>query len=208
MLKLRYPAPDDAEPLTVAIRESLPELNPWMGWATDAYDVERARTWIAAQVQHRNAGTAFEFLVTGPGGAILGACGINRISPPPLRLANLGYWIRTSVSARGFGPEALRQLVQWAFSHTDLDRLEIVVAVGNDRSRRVAEKVGARFEGVLRARLWTGGPQDALMHSVIRSDLGTVIDQGSVSRIADRGRRSGEGHDIPEVPGCDTTFGP
>lgn len=139
-----------------------------MEWATDAYDLDLARRWIEGQVQHRADGTAFEFLITDSSDEILGSCGINRISPPPLRLANLGYWVRSSASGKGIGPEAVRQVAQWAFGNTDLVRVEVVVAVGNNRSRRVAEKAGAQFEGVLRARLWTRGPQDALMHSLIR----------------------------------------
>lgn len=168
MIELRYPTPEDAEPLAAAVRESLVELEPWMEWASDAYDADLARAWIAAQAANRDAGSAFEFLITDSRGVILGACGINRITSPPLRIANLGYWVRTSATANGIGPEATRQVARWAFSNTKLIRLEIVVAVGNDRSRRVAEKVGAVYEGTLRARLWTRGPQDALMYSLIR----------------------------------------
>jgi RimJ/RimL family protein N-acetyltransferase len=168
MIDLRYPTLEDAEPLTVAVRESLAELEPWMEWASDAYDAELARTWIAAQTANRETGSAFEFLITDSSGAILGSCGINRISPPPLRHANLGYWVRSSAAGNGIGPEAARRVAEWTFTNTNVVRVEIVVAVGNDRSRRVAEKVGATYEGILRARLWTRGPQDALMYSLIR----------------------------------------
>jgi RimJ/RimL family protein N-acetyltransferase len=48
-------------------------------------------------------------------------------------------------------------------------RLEIVCAVGNVRSQRVAEKVGALKEGVLRNRLLLpSGPSDAVMFSLVR----------------------------------------
>ena len=174
MLDLRYPTLEDAELLATAVRESLAELEPWMEWATSAYDVELARRWIRDQTGHRDAGTAFEFLIVDTAGEILGACGINRISPPPLRIANVGYWVRTAASGRGIAPEAAGRLVEWAFNNTNLVRLEIVTAVGNERSRRVAEKVGGYFEGVLRARLWTRGPQDARMYSVVRPEIPTA----------------------------------
>ena len=46
---------------------------------------------------------------------------------------------------------------------------EIVIAVGNRRSQRVAEKVGALREGVLRSRLvLPSGPSDAVMYSLVR----------------------------------------
>jgi len=44
-----------------------------------------------------------------------------------------------------------------------------VIAVGNSRSQRVAEKIGATREGVLRSRLvLPSGPSDAVMYSLVR----------------------------------------
>jgi RimJ/RimL family protein N-acetyltransferase len=60
-------------------------------------------------------------------------------------------------------------VAEHAFQETDLMRLEIVCAVGNVRSQRVAEKVGALREGVLRNRLLLpSGPSDAVMFSLVR----------------------------------------
>jgi RimJ/RimL family protein N-acetyltransferase len=51
--------------------------------------------------------------------------------------------------------------------------LEIIAASDNLPSQRVAEKAGARREGLLRHRLLLGGrPHDALIYSLIRADLG------------------------------------
>jgi RimJ/RimL family protein N-acetyltransferase len=85
------------------------------------------------------------------------------------RFANLGYWVRSSAAGRGVAPAAVRQVAAYAFRETDLNRLEIVIAVGNSRSQRVAEKVGATREGVLRSRLvLPSGPSDAVMYSLVR----------------------------------------
>jgi RimJ/RimL family protein N-acetyltransferase len=57
----------------------------------------------------------------------------------------------------------------WGFRHTDLIRLEIVIAAGNVRSQRVAIKSGATFEGTLRDRLLLhGAAHDAVMFSFTR----------------------------------------
>jgi len=62
-------------------------------------------------------------------------------------------------------------LSDWAFSNTDLVRLEIVAAVGNRWSQRVAEKVEAVREGVLRKRLLIHGIwHDAVVFSITRVD--------------------------------------
>ena len=98
-----------------------------------------------------------------------GDAGINQINKAN-RLANLGYWVRTSAMGCGVAPAAVRFVKDFAFRETDLNRLEIVCAVANTRSRRVAEKVGAVREGVLRSRLMLPtGPSDAIMFSLLRS---------------------------------------
>ena len=53
-----------------------------------------------------------------------------------------------------------------------LTRLEIVVPVGNVRSQRVAEKLGAHYEGIARQRLRVKGESvDAWQYSLTLDDL-------------------------------------
>ena len=102
-------------------------------------------------------------------GRYAGACGINNINTSE-RFANLGYWVRSSLTGQGIAPSAVRELVRWTFAHTTLNRLEIVAALGNTRSQRVAEKVGAERDGVLKQRLFLQGkPCDAVMYSLVRA---------------------------------------
>ena len=55
-----------------------------------------------------------------------------------------------------------------AKANTDLCRLEILVAVGNVASIRVAEKIGGVGEGILRSRLLLHGEfHHAVLFSVI-----------------------------------------
>jgi len=163
---LKIPTPEDAEQLVEAVHESLEDLHPWMPWATNHYSLDDARKWIEGTVANRDAGTAHEFFVC-EDGRHLGTCGVNRIDEAN-RQANLGYWIRSSQAGRGLAAEVVQLLVNWVTSNTELCRLEIVVAVGNNRSLRVAEKAGAQREGILRSRLWLHGrPHDAAMHSIV-----------------------------------------
>jgi RimJ/RimL family protein N-acetyltransferase len=63
----------------------------------------------------------------------------------------------------------VRLIADFAFRETDLLRLEIVCALGNVASQRVAERAGAVREGVLRHRLLLHGePVDAVMYSLVR----------------------------------------
>lgn len=168
LLTLRVPEPADAEGLLAAVRESLGELYPWMDWCHPDFSRSDALRWISSQPQARETGSAFEFLIVGEQGRLLGCCGLNNINPR-LRLANLGYWVRTSETGRGVATQAVTDIARWAFVHTDLERLEIVAAVANAASQAVAAKAGALREGVLRSRLHVHGQfQDAVMHSIVR----------------------------------------
>jgi RimJ/RimL family protein N-acetyltransferase len=51
----------------------------------------------------------------------------------------------------------------------------IQLKVGNEKSRRVAEKIGAHYEGILRNRMVVGKDiYDAHMYSPLPSDFGLV----------------------------------
>jgi len=160
---------DDASAVWEAVRESVAEIQPWMPWCHAEYSPEDSRSWLDAQVPAFTQGTAFEFAIVSADGRLLGGCGLNQIDTVNRR-ANLGYWVRSSATGRGVATAAVGLLRRWGFEHTDLLRLEVVIAVGNQASHRVAEKSGATREGVLRHRLLLhGAPHDATMFSFTRA---------------------------------------
>ena len=165
---LRRYTPDDAAVVVEAVHESLPELQPWMPWAHAAYSLEHSRAWLDVQVQAFDAKAAFEFAIVSDKGEYLGGCGLNALDTMNNR-ANLGYWVRSSATRRGVATAAVLAIRDWAFAHTDLIRLEILVAERNAASQRVAEKAGAFREGMLRNRLVLHGTAcNATMFSLTR----------------------------------------
>lgn len=87
-------------------------------------------------------------------------------------MANLGYWVRTSAAGRGVATGATRAVARFGFEQIGLKRIEIVAAVNNLSSQRVAEKAGAVREGVLRKRLLIRGEShDAVLFSLVAEDL-------------------------------------
>jgi RimJ/RimL family protein N-acetyltransferase len=162
--------PGDVQCLFEAARESVSTVGVWLGWCTPDFNLESAQAWVDLQTEAFKAGREYEFVICSESGRFLGGCGLNSLDRPNAR-ANLGYWVRSSSTQRGVATNAARQLAQWAFQNTDLVRLEIVVAQGNAPSLRVAQKVGAIRESILRQRLCIHGTHhDAIMFSVIKSD--------------------------------------
>ena len=90
----------------------------------------------------------------GPGdGPVLGMVGMTREGAPGAELSGeVGYWCAADARGRGLITEAARLVVDWA---VDPEGLGLAVVrwranVGNWPSRRVAWKLGFRFEGTLR----------------------------------------------------------
>jgi ribosomal-protein-serine acetyltransferase len=159
----------DAEALYEAARESVDDVFPWLPWCHPGYTMAEALEWARSRARLAADGIEYNFVIAGADGRFLGGCGINQINRIH-RFANLGYWVRSSATGLGVATRAVRQLAGFAFGNTDLLRLEIVCAVGNRRSQRVAERAGAVREGVLRRRLLIRGEAvDAVMFSLVRN---------------------------------------
>jgi RimJ/RimL family protein N-acetyltransferase len=167
-LRIRPYTLADAQTVVDAVRESIGELQPWMPWCHPRYGLDESKAWLDLQVPAFQRRTAFEFAVVSTDGTYLGGCGVNQLDALNRR-ANLGYWVRTRATRRGVATAAVALVRDWIFQHTDLIRLEVIVAVDNAASQRVAEKSGAVREGTLRSRLILNGSiHDATMFSMIR----------------------------------------
>lgn len=166
--RIRAYEPEDAAALWEAARESVGQVFRWLAWCHAQYSMAEAAEWIRSRAPLAAQGREYTFAIVGADGRFLGGCGINQINRLH-RFGNLGYWVRTSATRRGVATEAVRQVADFAWANTDLVRLEIVCAVGNDASQRVADRAGAVREGVSRHRLLLHGqPVDAVMHSLVR----------------------------------------
>jgi ribosomal-protein-serine acetyltransferase len=154
--------------LYAAIVESKAELSPWMEWIHPDYSIAETEQWVMHCRKAWETDSSFGFtIVEHRTGQILGGCSIT-MDRPAQRNGSLGYWIRTSRTKQGFASEAAALLAQFGFAQLGLIRIEIFVAAGNIVSQRVAEKVGASREGLLRNRLLIRGePRDAYVFSLI-----------------------------------------
>ena len=159
---------DDVDAVYEAVVESKAELSRWMPWCHAGYARTDAALWVESQPAVREKGTEYNSLIVDADDRVLGACGLHRLDVVN-GTASLGYWVRTSMAGRGIATEATRQLRDWAFTFTGLFRLEILAAVENLASQRVAERAGAVREAVLRSRLLLHGQRlDAVLYTLLR----------------------------------------
>jgi ribosomal-protein-serine acetyltransferase len=163
---------NDVDKLFRAVRESIKEMSVWLPFAHENYSIKESKDWIKKRPKEWKKGITYDFAIFDTqSGDLIGGCGLNEIHESNRR-ANLGYWVRTSCTGKGIAVAATRLLAKWGFEVLKLKRIEIYVAVGNQRSLRVAEKVGAKREGILRSRINIRDKMhDAVMHSLIPGEV-------------------------------------
>mgnify|MGYP001101757356 CR=1 FL=1 len=82
---------------------------------------------------------------------IIGACGIG-IRDMHER-AEIGYWVGKTYWGNGYATQATRCLINYGFTEHKLNRIAAEYFTDNPASRRVMEKAGMTFEGILRQKL-------------------------------------------------------
>ncbi len=80
---------------------------------------------------------------------IIGSCGYNSVDFENDK-AEIGYDIAKHYWGKGYAPEAISALLQYAFHSLNLNRIEAKVEPENLNSIKVLEKLHFTFEGTLR----------------------------------------------------------
>ena len=81
---------------------------------------------------------------------VIGSIGAFRQGNIHRQTAELGYYIAEEYWDKGIMTEAVKQLCDYVFSHTDIIRIFAEPFVYNYASCRVLEKAGFQYEGTLR----------------------------------------------------------
>jgi RimJ/RimL family protein N-acetyltransferase len=127
--------------------------------------------WYGTYEEGRREGTREVFaIVDSPSGEFLGIAVAPQIDRAT-RTAELGYVVAPAARGRGVASEALRRLTEWAFSDLGMERVELLISVENESSKRVAARCGYVHEGVLRSRHFKGNlREDTEIWSRLPSD--------------------------------------
>ncbi|MEU7850497.1 GNAT family N-acetyltransferase [Micromonospora parva] len=142
-------------------------------WTTvpDPYDHADA-LWYQEHCQALWArGDAACFVIADPDDSYAGTIDL-RLSPADPLLADVGFMTAPDARGRGYMTAALLALSAWGFTALGLARIEWKANVGNDASRRVAEKAGFSFEGTARGAVPHRGERaDVWIAALLAEDL-------------------------------------
>jgi RimJ/RimL family protein N-acetyltransferase len=161
----------DAEHLVEALHESAAEMNPFLPWCNEDYDLQDASGWLSRQANAWDVGESYTFCVEDiSDGRLLGCCALDSVDHRHMH-AEMGYWVRTGATGRGVATRAGDLVVDFGLERLKLLRIELVICVQNAASVGVAENLGAVREGRHRNRLIIHGiPRDAYVYSIVPAD--------------------------------------
>ena len=98
--------------------------------------------WVRAMRRNERNGTGVVFAIEHHG-RIVGQISLGAICYGAMRTGVVGYWVGERCAGRGYAPQ--------------LHRVEIDLLPENERSRKVALKVGASYEGMRKAYMFVNG---------------------------------------------------
>ncbi|MFJ7333551.1 GNAT family N-acetyltransferase [Streptomyces sp. NPDC101110] len=135
--------------------DSETEVGDWIRAWQQSWEEEREAHWAVADAAS---------------GALLG-----RVALRELRLddgaAEVAYWTVPAARGRGVAVRATTALTRWALGETGFHRLELLHAVRNEASCRVATRTGFALEGTKRSAIMQpDGWHDMHLHARVRED--------------------------------------
>jgi ribosomal-protein-alanine N-acetyltransferase len=147
-----------------------PDVTKYLTWLPHP-DREYTREYLQYLGNRYAAGMFYDWAVIyEPDCKMVGTCGFTSFNCSS-DSAEVGYVLNPDYWGKGIATEALSRVLEFGFEELGLHRIEAKFIEGNDRSRRVMEKVGMTFEGVMReAMLIKGGYRNIGICSILASE--------------------------------------
>lgn len=141
-IELVQPSFDLADAVYRACRESSDQLRTFLPWMHEELQLGDVQHFVRHATDARANGTALNFWIIDRedrrclGGVVLRNFGLTRSQ------AELGYWIRTGYTDRGYAAEAVTVLLKAARKYLALDRVDAIAAAENIGSHDVLKRCG------------------------------------------------------------------
>ena len=120
-------------------------LRQWLPWLDSVITATDTAAFInATHKKFAQQGAAnFAVLVNGQ---VCGVVGFNDVNARE-QTGAIGYWLAQASQGQGIMTRAVKALLQFGFANLKLHALEINVALGNHKSRALAERLGFTLSG-------------------------------------------------------------
>ncbi|MBT2606529.1 GNAT family N-acetyltransferase [Bacillus sp. ISL-53] len=142
----------DAERVFEITNQSREYLREWLAWLNNTTKLEDTKGFINMSLksfaENKSVNTVIMYK-----GQIVGVAGYNQINWSN-KTAYIGYWLGEEYQGNGIMTRVAKALTDYAFNELKLDKVEIRVAVENNKSRGIPERLDFVNEGCIRQAEW------------------------------------------------------
>jgi ribosomal-protein-serine acetyltransferase len=150
-LTLHLARPELAVGIFAVVNAQREYLRQWLPWVDGTKSVENTKVFLRESMQHNTDGTRLTtFVMTG--NEIAGSIGVVHFNREHKK-CEVGYWLREDLQGSGIMTKSCACFINHLFTKKNLNRIEILVAAANQRSKRIPQRLGFTFEGILRQGL-------------------------------------------------------
>lgn len=155
-----------------ALVEAVRDGELWKLWYTTIPLPEGMKAEIERRLGLQAQGLMQPFTVLDSGGRIAGMTTYMNVDAPNRRLEIGSTWYRQSVQRTALNTECKLMLLTHAFEQLDCIAVEFRTHVLNTQSRRGIERLGAKYDGMLRnhAIMPDGTIRDTVVYSIIAGE--------------------------------------
>ena len=159
-ITLRLMTTSDAPDLLTLFEQNRDHLTEWQDWPNKIQTLDDCTQYIERHEREYDEGKTVGCVILFQE-QVVGMCTLTKIVPF-LRKAFLSYWIAEDYQGKGIVTKASKALLQHAFETMKLNRIALTYKQISDinsnvRSRRTAERLGFKQEGILRQDGMTKG---------------------------------------------------
>jgi ribosomal-protein-serine acetyltransferase len=123
-------------------------LREWMPWAVYESSIKDTQAYMEQAVRQFANNEGLETGIWYQG-QLVGSIGLHSLDWANQK-GEIGYWLDAAMQGKGIVTTACRALVNYAFDQYHLNKVEILCAPGNSRSRAIPERLGFTLEGTIR----------------------------------------------------------
>jgi ribosomal-protein-serine acetyltransferase len=168
-LQLRLHEERYAEEYFALIESNRAYLREWMPWADSEGSLEETKAYMKQTLQGFANNEELQLGIWYQN-RLVGAFGYPHLDLINLRV-EIGYWIARSMQRKGLVTKVCRAMISYAFDHYHLNKVEILCATGNTRSRAIPERLGFTQEGIIRqAERFNDHYNDLVVYSMLASE--------------------------------------
>ncbi|MCP2502725.1 MAG: GNAT family N-acetyltransferase [Candidatus Thalassarchaeaceae archaeon] len=149
-LSIVAPTFEDASELFQLVDGNREYLREWLPWLDSNLSIVDEINFIEISIKDRLQGSSGVWLIR-ENGNLVGNISINWVDWDN-RSCGLGYWISRDKSGNGIVTRCCESLINNLIFNNKIHRFVIEAGINNIASRKIAEKLGMRLEGVIKDR--------------------------------------------------------